>query len=84
MRLLISLVLGLKLLPWQQSGYDSILKVFQEGKRFLIYGLSVGTVCRPSHFVVGTATVPNKKFDVNTSNFLFQLIHAIMNKVLLT
>ena len=44
MRLLISLVLGLKLLPWQQSGYDSILKSFQEGKRFLIYGLSVGTV----------------------------------------
>ena len=44
MRLLISLVLGLKLLPWQQSGYDSIFKSFQEGKRFLIYGLSVGTV----------------------------------------
>lgn len=45
MRLLISLVLGLKLLPWQQSGYDSIFKkFFQEGKRFLIYGLSVGTV----------------------------------------
>lgn len=45
MRLLISLVLGLKLLPWQRIGLRlDFKKFFQEGKRFLIYGLSVGTV----------------------------------------
>ena len=44
MILLISLVLGLKLLPWQIGLRLDFKKFFQEGKRFLIYGLSVGTV----------------------------------------